>query len=113
MIPYAYYYDVVTWSYPLQRGLAGSGFLTQPMSAGGPDDRGPRRPTTGPRRRLAVYAFNTDSIRGLGLATDLLDKGVNVYRAKSRSRRAESGSTPVRPSSTGHRWPPQGLGMPR
>ena len=33
-IPYDYYYDVVTWSYPLQRGLAGSGFLTKPMSAG-------------------------------------------------------------------------------
>jgi hypothetical protein len=30
-----------------------------------------------------VYAFNTDSMRGLGLAIDLLDKGVNVYRAKS------------------------------
>ena len=27
-IPYDYYYDVVTWSYPLQRGLSGSGFLT-------------------------------------------------------------------------------------
>ena len=28
-IPYEYYYDVVTWSYPLQRGLSGSGFLTR------------------------------------------------------------------------------------
>jgi hypothetical protein len=27
-----------------------------------------------------VYAFNTDSARGLALAVDLLDKGVNVYR---------------------------------
>ena len=33
-IPYDYFYDVVTWSYPLQRGLAGSGFLTQQMSPG-------------------------------------------------------------------------------
>ena len=33
-IPYDYYYDVVTWSYPLQRGLAGSGFLTQKLSPG-------------------------------------------------------------------------------
>ena len=29
----------------------------------------------------AVYAFNTDSARGLALAIDLLDKGVNVYRS--------------------------------
>jgi hypothetical protein len=28
-----------------------------------------------------VYAFNTDSARGLGLAIDLADKGVNVYRS--------------------------------
>jgi hypothetical protein len=28
-----------------------------------------------------VYAFNTDSARGLALAVDLLDKGVNVYRS--------------------------------
>ena len=33
-IPYDYYYDVVTWSYPLQRGLAGSGFLTKTLSPG-------------------------------------------------------------------------------
>ena len=33
-----------------------------------------------PTENFPVYAFNTDSARGLGLAIDLLDKGVNVYR---------------------------------
>ncbi len=36
---------------------------------------------TAPAGVNAVYAFNTDSARGLGLAIDLLDKGVNVYRS--------------------------------
>ena len=35
---------------------------------------------TVPTGTSAVYAFNTDSARGLALAIDLLDKGVNVYR---------------------------------
>ena len=35
---------------------------------------------TVPAGTSAVYAFNTDSARGLALAIDLLDKGVNVYR---------------------------------
>ena len=81
-IPYSYYYDVVTWSYPLQRGLAGSGFLTVPMSAG--IDMTEIHGTsfgTAPATASPVYAFNTDSMRGIALATDLLAKGVNVYRA--------------------------------
>ena len=80
-IPYNYYYDVVTWSYPLQRGLAGSGFLTTAAVAGRPMTEihsDVVRHRAG--RRLAVYAFNTDSMRGIGLAVDLLAKGVNVYR---------------------------------
>ena len=81
-IPYDYYYDVVTWSYPLQRGLAGSGFLTQKLSPGIQMTRDPAAPTYGtvPAEASPVYAFNTDSARGLALAIDLLDKGVNVYR---------------------------------
>ncbi|MBE2314993.1 hypothetical protein DVA67_003340 [Solirubrobacter sp. CPCC 204708] len=81
-IPYDYYYDVVTWSYPLQRGLAGSGFLTQPLSPGVQmseifsTDYGTVTGAGSP-----VYAFNTDSARGLALAIDLLDQGVNVSRA--------------------------------
>ncbi len=35
---------------------------------------------TAPTENFPVYAFNTDSARGLALAIDLLDKGVNVYR---------------------------------
>jgi Zinc carboxypeptidase len=81
-IPYDYYYDVVTWSYPLQRGLAGSGFLTQDLS---PGVRMTEITSTSYGKITnpgsAVYAFNTDSARGLTLAIDLLDKGVNVYRA--------------------------------
>lgn len=81
-IPYDYYYDVVTWSYPLQRGLAGSGYLTQKLSPGvqmteiNSTDYGTVTNGTAP-----VLAFNTDSARGLALTVDLLDKGVNVYRA--------------------------------
>ena len=81
-IPYDYYYDVVTWSYPLQRGLAGSGFLTQKLSPGiqMTEVAADTKYGTAPTENFPVYAFNTDSARGLGLAIDLLDKGVNVYR---------------------------------
>ncbi|RKQ87771.1 zinc carboxypeptidase [Solirubrobacter pauli] len=81
-IPYDYFYDVVTWSYPLQRGLSGSGFLMQPLSPGVKMTALPTDANFGtvPTGVNAVYAFNTDSARGLGLAIDLLDKGVNVYR---------------------------------
>ena len=81
-IPYDYYYDVVTWSFPLQRGLAGSGFLTQKMSPGiqMTELATDTKYGTVPAESFPVYAFNTDSARGLGLAIDLLDKGVNVYR---------------------------------
>jgi Zinc carboxypeptidase len=80
-IPYDYYYDVVTWSYPLQRGLAGSGFLTQRLSPGiQMTEVNGTNYGTAPTDASPVYAFNTDSARGLALAVDLLDKGVNVYR---------------------------------
>ena len=82
-IPYDYFYDVVTWSYPLQRGLSGSGFLTQQMSPGVQmtEIHGTSYGTA--PAASEVYAFNTDSMQGIGLAVDLLDKGVNVYRAGS------------------------------
>lgn len=81
-IPYDYYYDVVTWSYSLQRGLSGSGFLMQPMSPGVAMTPLAENANFGtvPTGVSAVYAFNTDSARGLTLAMDLLDKGVNIYR---------------------------------
>jgi hypothetical protein len=80
-IPYPFYYDVVTWSYGLQRGLAGDGFLTKPgsvptdMTQISSLDEGGAPSTASP-----VYAFNTDSMNGLALAAELLAKGVNVYR---------------------------------
>jgi hypothetical protein len=80
-IPYPFYYDVVTWSYGLQRGLAGDGFLTNKDSVptdmtqiGTPDLGG------APSPGAPVYAFNTDSAKGLALAVDLLTKGVAVSR---------------------------------
>jgi hypothetical protein len=81
-IPYPFYYDVVTWSYGLQRGLAGSGFLTEKgqvptdITQIGAPDLGGAPATTQP-----VYAFNTDSAKGLALAADLLSKNVVVDRA--------------------------------
>ncbi|RKQ90486.1 zinc carboxypeptidase [Solirubrobacter pauli] len=83
-IPYDYYYDVVSWSYPLQRGLAGSGFLTQNIAPGVAMTEvtpGSLNYGTVTNAGSPVYAFNTDSARGLALAIELLDKNVNVYRA--------------------------------
>ena len=82
-IPYEYYYDVVTWNYAFHRGLSGSGFLMQPLSPGVQMTPLAEDANFGtvPTGTHAVYAFNTDSARGLTLAIDLLDKGVNVYRA--------------------------------
>jgi hypothetical protein len=82
-IPYPYFYDVVTWSYSLQRGLAGDGFLTQQLPDGTPltEIANPDFGTAPPAS--SVYAFNTDSMQGLALIVDLLDKGVNVYRGSA------------------------------
>ncbi len=80
-IPYNYYYDVVTWSFGLQRGLAGDGHLTIPLPSDTPMTEVDRVdfssvPATAPN----VYAFDTDSMEALGLVIDLLNGGVNVYR---------------------------------
>lgn len=83
-IPYNYFYDVVTWSFGLQRGLAGDGHLTLPLPDGTPMtevdtvDFG-----TVPAGQAGVYAFDTDSMESLALVVDLLTSGVNVYRATS------------------------------
>ena len=80
-IPYNYYYDVVTWSYGMQRGLSGDGFLTQQLPAGttmSPVSTVSLGST--PAEASAVYAFDTDAMEGLALAVDLLDQGANVYR---------------------------------
>jgi hypothetical protein len=80
-IPYPFYYDVVTWSYGMNRGLAGDGFLVDKdsvptdMTQIGTPDLGGAPATASP-----VYAFNTDSAKGLALAVDLLSKKVSVAR---------------------------------
>jgi hypothetical protein len=83
-IPYPFYYDIVTWSYGMQRGLAGSGFLvdqgsvpTDMTQVGTPDFGG--APASGAK----VYAFDADSAKALALTVDLLDKGVAVSRGTS------------------------------
>ena len=94
--------------YPLQRGLAGSGFLTKPMSAGRPDDgdHRPRSYGTAPAAATPVYAFNTDSARGLGARDRPARQGrQRLPRDRGRSRSAASSSTPAPRSSTARRWP--------
>jgi hypothetical protein len=83
-LAFPYYYDVVTWSYSLLRGEAGNGFLKQQLPPGVTmTEIGTPPAGTVPAESHAVYAFNTDSTKGLALTVDLLSKGVNVYRAKS------------------------------
>ena len=57
-----------------------------------------------PRTESAVYAFNTDSMQGIGLAIDLLNAGATVYRATQRlhfgGRRFDSGAALVTGSTS-------------
>jgi hypothetical protein len=81
-IPFDFYYDVVTWSYSLQRGLAGDGFLTKQIPAGtSMTEIGTPQFGTVQQADGKVYAFDTDSMQGTALVVDLLDKGVKVDRA--------------------------------
>ena len=82
-IPYNYYYDVVTWSFGMQRGLAGDGHLTVPLPSGTPMTEVDSVNFGSVPSSAAVYAFDTDSMEALALTVELLDKGVNVYRATS------------------------------
>ncbi len=81
-LPYPYNYDVTTWSYPLTRGIAGSGFLKAPLpqyvSLTEVND-----PGYGTVSNIGspVYAFDTDSAQAQGLVMDLLSRGVKVSRA--------------------------------
>jgi len=80
--PLNLFYDVAQWSYSLQRGMSGNGVLMEqpfgvPMTEVADPDWG-----AAPAARQEVYAFDTDSMRGLAMAVELLDAGVKVYRAK-------------------------------
>ena len=80
-LPFHDFYDKVTWSYPLVRGLAGNGFLTQKLSS-----LAPLSPVsdvvlgTAPGTAQPVYAFNTDSMSGLAMVDELLRQGAAVGR---------------------------------
>ena len=80
-IPFNYFYDVVTWSYTLNRGLAGNGVLTRQLPSGVAMTR-VNAPNFGmaPADPAPVYAFNTDSSQGLALLIELLDAGATGYR---------------------------------
>jgi hypothetical protein len=81
-IPFDFYYDVVTWSFSLQRGLAGDGFLTQQIPAGtSMTEIGTPQFGTVKQADGKVYAFDTDSMQGLALVAELLSKGAKVDRA--------------------------------
>jgi len=81
-LPYPYNYDVTQWSYPLTRGIAGSGFLTQPFPPGVTmtEITDPNLGTVA-GAGSAIYAFDTDSAQALGMTMDLLSAGVKVSRA--------------------------------
>jgi hypothetical protein len=81
-IPYDDFSDVVTWSYGLQRGLAGDGHLTIPLPLGtAMTELDTVSLGSVPSSSRTVYAFDTDAMEALGLVVDLLAAGVNVYRA--------------------------------
>ena len=62
-IPFPYYYDVVSWSYSLNRIGAGNGTLTRTLPSGTAVTRLSRVATGGaPAGASAVYAFNTDAM---------------------------------------------------
>jgi hypothetical protein len=85
-IPYPYYYDVVDWSYSTQRGLAGDGWLTQNPPATTSATMAPVTDVqlgSAPTTASPVYAFDTDSMQGLGLIADLQAHNVTVYRGET------------------------------
>jgi hypothetical protein len=81
--PYAYFYDVVDWSFPELNDLAGDGQLQSqlpnvPMT----EVTGELRLGTVTGGEKPVLAFSTDSTHALGLVTKLLAQGATVFRAK-------------------------------
>jgi hypothetical protein len=101
-IPFKYFYDVVTWSYPLQRGLAGSGFTEQPLPLGIGLTKVSDLRLGGVETGSAgtpVAAFDTDSAQGMALAVELLDAGATVSRAVEAFGPYESGAALVERAS--------------
>jgi Zinc carboxypeptidase len=80
--PVNFFYDVAQWSYSLQRGQTGNGFLTEkPLGVTMTEVTDPDWGSV-PAATPTVYAFDTDSMRGLALVVDLLDAGATVYRGR-------------------------------
>jgi Zinc carboxypeptidase len=83
-IPFTYYYDVVSWSYNLNRVGAGAGMLTQQMPSNvAMSQIDAANFGSAPNSEQPVYAFNTDSMQSLAMVTELLEKDVTVYRGKT------------------------------
>ena len=81
--PVNFFYDVAQWSYSLQRGMTSDGYLTEkPLGVGMTEIADPNWGSV-PSAESPVYAFDTDSMRGLALVIDLLNEGVTVYRGRS------------------------------
>ena len=115
-IPYNYYYDVVDWSYSLQRGLAGDGWLTTPIPPAHDDDaRSARRR---PRLGAAGAAPGLRVQHGLGAAawpwrpTCSTRASPSTARGR-RSTPAASTSTRAPRSWTVRRWPTAASTWPR
>ncbi len=80
-LPFHYFYDKVTWSYSLLRGLAGSGYLTQKPPAGTPmTPIGDPAQGQSPASAQPIYVFNTDSMPALAMVNQLLGQGATVSR---------------------------------
>jgi hypothetical protein len=81
--PVEFFYDVATWSYPMHRGLADAGFLTSQLPPGVTmtEISAPALGGVGNAGK-PVLAFETDSMQALAMVYELLDKGVDVARAR-------------------------------
>jgi hypothetical protein len=104
--PIEFFYDVATWSYPMHRGLAGDGFLTSQLPPGTlMTEIGDPGLGTVAGGSKPVLAFETDSMQALALAYELLDKGVDVARARdafeASGRQFTTGTALVDASSLG------------
>ncbi len=84
-IPYAYFYDVVNWSYPELFDIGGGGQLQEqiPSNTAMTEMTGPTSLGGVTNGSSPVLAFNTDSSKALGLVTQLLDGGATVYRGNA------------------------------
>ena len=102
-MPVDYYYDVVQWSYSLQRGQSGNGFLTALPTGVAMTEIDDPAWGSAPPTEPEVYAFDTDSMRGLALAAKLLDAGAEVYRGAdpfdAAGKHFETGAALVHASS--------------